>query len=421
MKNLLIQSATILDPRSKLNGKVSDVLVIDGKISETGRKIASTGNTIKVINAKGQYLAPGFFDLNVNFGDPGFETKEDVSTGAATAAAGGFTGLALLPNTQPPVHSKAEVSYLVNRAKNNLVDIYPLGCISHNCEGKELAEMYDMQQSGAIAFTDGKKPLSNAGLMSRALLYTKSFDGLIFSYAEDQDIAGNAKMNEGVMSTFLGMKGNPSLAEELMVSRDLYLAGYNDARIHFSTISTASSVDLIRRAKKSGLKVTCDVAAHALVLTDDLLEGFDSNYKVKPPLRTKTDQKALIAGLKDGTIDAIVSQHTPHEIEFKNVEFENASYGITGLQTAFPLALKAGLSPELIVEKMSVNPRNILGLPNAVLETGNSGNFILFDTSEEWIFDESTNVSRSVNSPFMAEKLTGKIKLVYNNSQYVTF
>ncbi|MEJ7778188.1 MAG: dihydroorotase [Daejeonella sp.] len=420
MKNLLIQSATILDPRSKLNGKVSDVLVIDGIISETGKKIAAPDENTEIIRAKGQYLAPGFFDLNVNFGDPGLETKEDVISGSAAAAAGGFTGLALMPNTQPPVHSKAEVSYLVNRAKNNLVDIYPLGCISHNCEGKELAEMYDMQQSGAIAFTDGAKPVGNAGLMSRALLYTRSFDGLIFSHAEDQDIAGRAKMNEGVMSTFLGMKGNPSLAEELMISRDLYLAGYNDAKIHFSTISTAGSVDLIRKAKKSGLKVTCDVAVHALVLTDDLLEGFDSNYKVKPPLRTKGDQKALIAGLKDGTIDAIVSQHTPHEIEFKNVEFETASYGITGLQTAFPLALRAGLSPALIVEKMSVNPRNILGLPDAVLEAGNSGNFILFDTSEEWILNESTNLSRSINSPFIGESLSGKIKLVYNNARYLT-
>lgn len=421
MKNLLIQSATILDPQSKLNGKVSDVLVIDGKIVETGKKITASDKNILTINARGLYLSPGFFDLNVNFGDPGLETKEDIITGATAAAAGGFTGLALMPNTRPPVHSKAEVSYLINRAKNNLVDIYPLGCISYNCEGKELAEMYDMQQSGAIAFTDGKKPVSNAGLMSRALLYTKSFEGLIFSYAEDQDIAGKAKMNEGIMSTYLGMKGNPSLAEEIMVSRDLYLAQYNDAKIHFSTISTEKSVDLIRKAKKSGIKVTCDVAAHALVLTEDLLESFDSNYKVKPPLRTKSDQKALIAGLKDGTIDAIVSQHTPHEIEFKNVEFEIASYGITGLQTAFPLALKAGLTPELIVEKMSVNPRNILGLSNSILEAGNSGNFILFDPSEEWIFDENTNVSKSLNSPFIGVNLIGKIKLVYNNEQYIRF
>ncbi len=421
MNNLLIQSATILDPQSKLYGKVADILVVDGQIVEIGKNLQTSEKKTILIKAKGQYLSPGFFDLNVNFGDPGLETKEDILTGAATAAAGGFTGLALMPNTQPPIHSKAEVSYLVNRAKNNLVDIYPLGCISHNCEGKELAEMFDMQQSGAIAFTDGQKSVSNAGLMSRALLYTKSFNGLILSHPEDQDIAGKAKMNEGVMSTYLGMKGNPSLAEELMVSRDIYLAQYNDARVHFSTISTANSVDLIRKAKKAGIKVTCDVAAHALVLTEDLLEGFDSNYKVKPPLRTKADQKALIAGLKDGTIDAIVSQHTPHEIEFKNVEFEIASYGILGLQTALPLAIKAGLSPEQIVEKMAINPRNILGLPIPVLETGNSANFILFDTLEQWTLNEETNLSRSENSPFFGESLTGKIKLVVNNAQYFTY
>ncbi|MES3017874.1 MAG: dihydroorotase [Bacteroidota bacterium] len=421
MNNLLIQSATIIDPKSKLNGKVTDILIVDGKISEIGTNIKSSVRDLLTVNAKGQYLSAGFFDLNANFGDPGLETKEDLITGAATASAGGYTGVALMPNTLPPIHSKAEVAYLVNRAKDNLVDIYPLGCISHNCEGKELAEMFDMQQTGAIAFTDGKKPVSNAGLMSRALLYTKSFNGLIFSFAEDQDIAGKAKMNEGVMSTYLGMKGNPSLAEELMISRDLYLAEYNDARIHFSTISTAHSVDLIRKAKKAGVKVTCDVAAHALVLTEDRLEGFDSNYKVKPPLRTKTDQKALIAGLKDGTIDTIVSQHTPHEIEFKDVEFEIASYGIIGLQTALPLALKAGLSPEQIVEKMSVNPRKILGLPIPALEEGISANFILFDPSEEWAYDEKSNYSRSKNSPFIGESLKGKIKLVYNNAQYLTY
>ncbi len=421
MNNILIQSATIIDPKSKLNGKVTDILIVDGKISEIGTNIKSSVRDLLTVNAKGQYLSAGFFDLNVNFGDPGLETKEDLITGAATAAAGGYTGVALMPNTLPPIHSKAEVAYLVNRSKDNLVDIYPLGCISHNCEGKELAEMFDMQQTGAIAFTDGKKPVSNAGLMSRALLYTKSFNGLIFSFAEDQDIAGKAKMNEGVMSTYLGMKGNPSLAEELMISRDLYLAEYNDARIHFSTISTAHSVDLIRKAKKAGVKVTCDVAAHALVLTEDRLEGFDSNYKVKPPLRTKTDQKALIAGLKDGTIDTIVSQHTPHEIEFKDVEFEIASYGIIGLQTALPLALKAGLSPEQIVEKMSVNPRKILGLPIPALDEGISANFILFDPSEEWTYDEKSNYSRSKNSPFIGENLKGKIKLVYNNAQYLTY
>jgi dihydroorotase len=419
LKNLLIKSATIVHPESPFNGQTLDILVSNGTISEIGKNIDVSDKNLSIIDAKGQFLSPGFVDLNANFGEPGLETKEDMDTGCAVAAVGGFTGLALMPNTQPPIHSKAEVSYLLNKSQNNLVDIFPIGCISHNREGKELAEMYDMQSSGAIAFSDGNRPVSNAGLMSRALLYTKSFNGLIFSYAEDQDIAAKGKMNEGVMSTFLGMKGNPSLAEELMLSRDLYLAEYNDARIHFSTISTQRSVDLIRKAKKAGLKVTCDVAAHHLAFTEDNLVGFDSQFKVKPPLRTKLDQKALLAGLKDGTIDAIVSQHTPHEIEFKDVEFEIASFGIIGLQTVLPLALKAGLGAELIVEKLAISPRKILGIEIPVLNIGISANFILFNPLETWTFNEESNKSKSFNSPCMGNQLIGKVSLVCNNGQYI--
>lgn len=419
MKNLLIQSVTVLHPESPFNGQTVDVLISNGKVAEIAKQIDGSNKNASIFDAKGQFLSPGFLDINANFGEPGLETKEDMETGCATAAAGGFTAVALMPNTQPPIHSKAEVSYLLNKSQNHLVDILPIGCISHHREGKELAEMFDMQKSGAIAFSDGNKPVSNAGLMSRALLYTKSFNGLIFSYAEDQDIAAKGKMNEGVMSTFLGMKGNPSLAEELMVSRDLYLAEYNEARIHFSTISSHRSVDLIRKAKKAGVKVTCDVAAHHLVLSEENLEGFDSQFKVKPPLRTKIDQKALIAGLRDGTIDAIVSQHTPHEIEFKDVEFEIASYGIIGLQTVLPLALKLGLSPEMIVEKLAISPRKLLGIAIPGFDLGISANFILINPIEKWTFDEKSNKSKSYNSPFMGQELTGKVNLVYNNEQYI--
>ncbi|WP_395805238.1 dihydroorotase [Daejeonella sp.] len=419
MKKYLIQSATILHPESPLNGQTLDVLISNGKISEIAQKIDASDKNLIIIDAKGQFLSPGFLDINANFGEPGLETKEDMETGCATAAAGGFTAVALMPNTQPPIHSKAEVSYLMNKSRNNLVDIFPIGCISHNREGKELAEMFDMKDSGAIAFSDGNKPVSNAGLMSRAILYTKSFNGLIFSYAEDQDIAAKGKMNEGVMSTFLGMKGNPSLAEELMISRDLYLAEYNDARIHFSTISTERSVDLIRKAKKAGVKVSCDVAAHQLVFTEENLEGFDSQFKVKPPLRTKADQKALIAGLKDGTIDAIVSQHTPHEIEFKDVEFEIASFGIIGLQTVLPLALKSGLSPEQIVEKLAISPRKLMGIEIPSFDLGISANFILFNPLEKWTLNEDSNKSKSFNSPLMGQQLTGKVNFVCNNEQYL--
>src|SRR5471030_1138263 len=267
-----------------------------------------------------------------------------------------------MPNTIPPVHSKAEIEYLMNRAKKNLVDVYPLGAISHKREGKDLAEMYDMYLSGARAFTDGNRPVQDAGLMERALLYAQVFDALVFSYPDDTAIAGKAKINEGEVSTILGMKGIPSLAEELMISRDLYLAEYTGSPIHFTTVSTAHAVDLVRQAKAKGTKVTCDVAAHHLVLTHEALLGFDSLYKVKPPLRTLADVNALIAGLKDGTIDAIVSQHTPHEIEFKDVEFEVAEYGITGFQTTLSLALKAGLALDLIIKKLAVNPRVILNI-----------------------------------------------------------
>ncbi|MBS1523184.1 MAG: dihydroorotase [Bacteroidetes bacterium] len=412
--NLLIKSATISDPGSPFNQQVVDVLIEKGHITKIAPTITSDH---EIFDAKGKYLAPGFFDLNCNIGELGLETKEDLHTGTQAAAAGGFTGVALMPNTQPPVHSKAEIEYLMNRAKNNLVDFYPLGAISHKREGKDLAEMYDMYQSGAKAFTDGNRPVQDAGLMERALLYTKGFNALVLSYPEDTAIAGKAKVHEGEISTLLGMKGIPSLAEELMVARDLYLAEYTESRIHFSTISTERSVDLIREAKKKGLQVSCDVAVHHLLLTDEALMGFDSQYKVKPPLRTQKDVKALLKGLKDGTIDAIVSQHTPHEVEFKNVEFEMAEFGMIGLQTAFATALEAGLSVETIIEKMAVNPRKILNVEVPVIAEGREANLVVLDKDAEWTYDKSNNKSKSYNSPFIGKKLKGSILLTYNNNK----
>jgi len=411
--NLLIKSATITDPNSPFDQQVVDILIKNGTITEIGTDIKTD---VTVYDATGKQLSPGFFDLNCNIGELGLETKENLQTGTAAAAAGGFTGIALMPNTQPPVHSKAEVEYLLNRANGNLVDVYPLGTLSHKREGKDLAEMYDMYLSGAKAFTDGNHPVQDAGLMERALLYTKGFEATVFSYPEDTAIAGKAKVNEGEMSTLLGMKGIPSLAEELMIARDLYLAEYTDSKIHFSTISTTRSVELIREAKKKGLKVSCDVAAHHLVLTDDALAGFDSLYKVKPPLRTHADVNALIAGLKDGTIDAIVSQHTPHEIEFKDVEFEVAEYGIIGFQTAFALALKAGLSIDLIVQKLAINPRVILDIEVPVIAAGQKANLVVFDKDVEWEYNKENNLSKSYNSPYLGQNLTGKVLLTCNNN-----
>lgn len=410
--NILIQGSTIIDPTSPFNGKIADVLIENGVIQKIDTSISFDEIIIK---GQGKYLASGFFDLNANLGELGFENKEDFETGSKAAMAGGFTGLALMPNTSPPVDAKAQVKYLVNRAKGNLVDIYPIGTVSQKREGQHLAEMYDMQLAGVIAFSDGDAPVQDAGLMERALLYAKGFDGLIMALAEDKQLAAGANINEGITSTLLGMKGVPNLAEELMVNRDIYLTQYTESKIHFSTISTAHSVALIKKAKQKGLSITCDVAAHHLVLTDNVLSDFDSNYKVKPPLRTQNDVDALVAGLANNTIDAIVSQHTPQEIELKEVEFETAAFGMLGLQTALPLAIKAGLTVNQIVEKMAINPRKILGLPLPCIGESQKANLVLFDMDTEWTYNSDNNYSKSSNSPLLGTLLKGKVWFCINN------
>jgi dihydroorotase len=417
--NLFITDVTIVDPNSQFNHQNCDVSVEDGIITAIGKGLSS--NDGEVIDGKGLVLSPGFFDLNCSIGDPGYETREDVNTATDAAKAGGFTGIAVLPNSKPVVHSKGEVEYLINRAKYNLVDVHPIGAVSRDLEGKELAELYDMQQAGAIAFSDGNKPLADDGFMSRALQYAKGFKGLLMVYPENKSIAGKSQVNESATSVLLGMKGIPALAEEMQISRDIFLATYHDAPLHISNISTAGSVALIKKAKRDGLKISCDVAAHHLVFTEDRLNDFDSNYKVKPPLRGKNDLKALISGLKDGTIDAISSQHRPHEIEFKDVEFEIAAFGIVALQTVLPLVLKAGLSAELIAEKLAVNPRKLLGLAIPRIEVGAVANFTVYNATETWTYNLENNYSKSANSPLLNKTLTGKVRLVYNNKQLQSY
>ena len=418
--NLLITGVTIADPNSKFNQQKCDVRVEQGKITDIGSNLGVLkGET--PFDGAGMILSPGFFDLNCSIGDPGFETKEDIYTATATAAAGGFTGLAVLPHTKPVVHSKGEVAYIVNKAKGNLVDVLPVGAISQNLEGKELAELYDMQQAGAVAFSDGTKPITDDGFMSRALQYAKGLKGLLMVYPENKSIAGKSQINESKNSVLLGMKGLPGLAEEMQISRDLFLATYHDAPLHISNISTAGAVALMKKAKKDGLKVTCDVAAHHLVFTEELLHDFDSNYKVKPPLRGKADVKALLSALKEGIIDAVSSQHRPHEIEHKDVEFEIAAYGIIALQTVLPLLIKAGLDAGQIAEKLAINPRTVLGILAPVIEKGAEANFTVYNPTEEWVYNAESNRSKSANSPLLNKKLTGKVKLVYNNKQLQSY
>jgi dihydroorotase len=420
--NLLLTGVTIADPNSEFNHQVCDVRVVQGMIVEIGKalKPQSSSDLLQkeeLADGTGAFLSPGFFDLNCSVGDPGLETKEDVQTASAAAQAGGFTGLAVLPHTKPVVHSKTQVEYIVNKAKNNLVDIYPVGAISHELEGKELAELYDMQQAGAVAFSDGSKPVSDDGFMSRALQYAKGISALLMVYPENKSMAGKTQINESKTSVLLGMKGMPALAEEMHISRDIFLATYHQSPLHISNISTAGSVALIKKAKKDGLQISCDVAAHHLVFTEDLLNDFDSNYKVKPPLRGKADIKALLAGLKEGTIDAVSSQHRPHEPEFKNVEFEIAAYGIIALQTVLPLLIRAGLDAQQIVEKLAVNPRKLLNLKVPVIAEGEAANFTVFNPTEKWEYNSQNNYSKSRNTPLLNQTLTGKVRLVYNNNQ----
>lgn len=406
-------------PGHPQHGEIVDILIENGLISRIESHIKVKGDDTQIVDAAGAIASAGFFDLHASFGEPGLETKEDITTGTAAAAAGGYTGVAVFPNTNPPIHSRSEVSLIVNSAKGNVVDVFPVGAISKKREGKELAEIYDMQTVGAIAFSDGDHSVQQAGLMGRALLYAKGVDALIISFAEDDSIAGGNQMNEGEMSTYLGMKGKPNLAESLMVSRDLFLAEYNDAPIHFTCISTAESVDLIKSAKAKGIPVTCDVAAHNLVFSDDEIVGFDSNFKVNPPLRTKSDVSALVAAVKDGTIDAVVTQHTPHEIEYKNVEFQIAKDGIIGLQTSLPFLIEAGLTEEEIVEKLALKPRRIARQEIPTLREGSSANLVVFNTTERWRYDAQTNKSKATNNPCFGKELTGKVKAIINNGQLV--
>jgi len=418
--NLLLTGVTIADPNSQFNNQTRDVRVVQGKIVEISSGLKQQKDE-ELVNGNGAFLTPGFFDLNCSVGDPGFETKEDIRTATAAAQAGGFTGLAVLPHTKPVVHSKGEVEYIINKAKHNLVDVYPVGAISHDLEGKEMAELYDMQQAGAVAFSDGTKPITDDGFMSRALQYAKGINGLLIVYPENKSIAGKSQVNESKTSVLLGMKGMPALAEEMHISRDIFLATYHQAPVHISNISTAGAVAIIKKAKKDGLKISCDVAAHHLVFTEELLNDFDSNFKVKPPLRGKSDVKALLAGLKDGTIDAVSSQHRPHEPEFKNVEFEIAAYGIIALQTVLPLLVRAGLDAGQIAEKLAVNPRKLLNLEVPLISVGETANFTLFSTTDKWEYNTSTNYSKSRNTPLLNQTLTGKVWLVYNNNQFQVY
>jgi dihydroorotase len=420
---LLIRSVRIVDKKSPFNGQVKDILVEDGKIKNIGDGLEADGAEVKEGN--GLNVSAGWIDMRVASRDPGFEHKEDLNSVRIAASRGGFTEIVLLSNTEPVVHSKDTLNYIRQSGSAGLVKLHVAAAVTRKAEGVDFTEMIDLHEAGAIAFTDGEHPVQNADLFLKTILYLQPLNALLMNRPEDRQLTLYGQMHEGVTSTLIGMKGIPSLAEEMMLTRDLKLLEYaleksmykSDApALHVSLISTSQAVDLIRAAKAKGLPVSCDIAAHQLAFLDKDLIDFDTNLKVNPPFRSEYDLNALKAGLADGTIDAIVSDHNPHDEESKNLEFDHADFGITGLETAFSIALEySGLSVEDIVEKLTNAPRHILRLAEVGIEEGGNANLTFFEPETEWNFDKS--YSKSKNTPFLGKRLKGKVRGVINNGK----
>lgn len=414
---ILIRSALIVSPQSPFHKKKKNVLIQNGRIEEIGDKNYSAD---KIIEAEGMILSAGWFDLGTFVGDPGQEQKEDLLSLSKTAAAGGFTEVAILPNTHPTIQSKNEVSYVTANNENRLVQIHALAAVTKNCKGEELTEMIDLHEAGAIAFTDGLKPVWHTDIFLKSLQYLQKFDGLLIDQPEDIWLNLFGQMHEGVASTMLGLKGMPRIAEEVAISKNLELLGYAGGRLHFAKLSTAKAIDLIRSAKKKGLNVSCDIAAYQPLYTDEVLNDFDTNYKVNPPLREKADQDALIKGLKDGTIDVLVSNHVPHEVESKFLEFDLSEFGLINLQTFASqlVSLSRWVEIEELIEKVTDAPRKLLKVQPVVIEVTTKANLTLFDPNREWVFTPESNYSKAKNSPWLGSTLKGKVVAVFNNSKH---
>jgi dihydroorotase len=413
---ILIQSPEIIDPNSPFHQKVKNVLINNGKIAEIGDKNYAAD---KVIKAEGMKLSVGWFDLGTFIGDPGLEHKEDLESGVRAAAAGGFTEIAMLPNTAPAIQSKNEISYITRGNDNRLVQVHPLASVTINNKGEELTEMIDLHEAGAVAFTDGLKPIWHTDILLKSLQYVQKFNGVLIDHPEDTWLNKFGQMHEGVNSTRLGLKGMPRIAEEIAVGRHLELLNYAGGRLHLSRVSTAKSVDLIKSAKRK-LNVSCDITAYQALLDDSLLFDFDTNYKVNPPLRERNDIDALVKALKDGTIDVICSGHLPHDDESKNLEFDLADFGIINLQTfaANLVSLSKSVEWDVLLEKVTIGPRQILNREIPTIAEEARANLTLLDPNRTWRLDEKTNFSKSKNSPWLGKELKGKAVAVFNNNRH---
>lgn len=414
--NVVLRNARIIEKNNIWHDQVVDVEITDGHITKIGAAIENR-NQFEELSLENLHISSGWFDTSVSLGEPGFEERETIQNGLKTAALAGFTGIALQPNSFPVLDNQAQIHFVKQKAVGTAVDLYPIGALTKNSQGTDLAELLDMKNAGAVAFGDYGKNIESANLLKIALQYAQDFEGKVIAFSQDQSLKGKGIVNEGITATKLGLKGIPALAEELIIARNLFLLEYTGGTLHIPTVSSKKSVGLIQEAKAKGLKVTCSVSVHHLVLNDAVLEHFDANYSVSPPLRTEDDRLALLEGVLNNTIDCITTDHNPIDIEHKKLEFDLAKTGTIGLESAFG-ALQTVLPISVIVDKLTAG-RSVFGIENVTIAEGKLANLTLFNPKGDWIFSLSDILSKSKNSAFLGAPMKGKVYGICNQNNLI--
>jgi dihydroorotase len=415
---ILLRSATILSPGCKHHNKQRDILIEKGKITKIATRIKADG--AREIKSTNLHVSPGWLDIGPQFCDPGYEFREDLQSGLDAAAIGGYTAVAPFPNTDPVIHSKSQVEYLLNHSKNHPVSVYPIGAITRDAQGVDIAEMFDMKQAGAVAFSDGNKPVQLSGVVERALFYVLPFGGLIILRPEDKSLSGNGQMHEGEVSTSLGMRGLPNLSEEVAISRDLRLLEYTGSRLLEFGVSTAEGLKLIKEARKSGLQVYCSAHAYQFFFSDKNLLEYDTNLKLNPPVRGDEDKKALVKAFNDGLIDILTSGHEPWDEEHKKLEYNFAEFGMSAIETCYAAmntTLGKKANQERFVEALAINSRKILDLDIPEITEEAMAELTLFDPTENWKVDRDELSSKGRNNPFIGKELKGKVLGIIKGSK----
>jgi dihydroorotase len=413
---ILIKKGRVIDPANRIDA-ILDILIENGKIVEIGKELIIPNPELRTIHASHKLVVPGLIDMHVHLREPGYEYKETIKTGTEAALAGGFTSIACMPNTKPVNDNQSVTEFIMDKAKKEgVVNVYPVGAITKGLEGKELSEIGELKSAGVVAITDDGRPVMNSELMRRAMEYASMFDLLIISHCEDLFLSDGGVMNEGFISTELGLKGIPNAAETVMVARDIALAELTGSKLHIAHVSTAGAVGLMREAKLRGIKVTCETAPHYFTLTEREIKGYNTNAKTNPPLRSEDDLRAIGEGLKDGTIDVIATDHAPHSAFEKDVEFDRAPFGIAGLETALSLTLKLTgegvISIPDAIAKLTINPARVLNLNKGTLSVGGDADITIINPEKEWLIDVARFKSKGKNSPFHGYKVKGGIEIV---------